>query len=295
MKNILISVMSLFLLMGCNKEGKKDTINPMAAVTSKANQYKILLQQVQDTDGFIETSHCDSTLFSALTFEGVQLEAAEEGPGRWIRRPTTYPECYAAGESKSTISRDMFIGIFWYAWRKQDLPMLNRIWDYGFSNFWKMGDGDASRVMFTPIMISTLAQMIYRLGGENHNIARNIGTAWVSELEGFQAHLQVLLIGLRGVIYMDGISQRAVKMLKYNHDREPNNHLFQAMYHKFSDGNQAEAINLLLGYPVSLPTSADWCSPWPTERDYNTDSTLSCNENRIHSGGELLFSYYLIK
>lgn len=137
----------------------------------------------QDPHGFVLTEHCDSTFFSGLLGASgyqVDMTAAEVGPGQWLRRPTSYPECWGCGKSRSTISRDMLLGVYWWAWEHQDLGLLERMWDYGVRHFWRMGRGRywGADTIMNPAMISTLAQMIYVLGGKNHWVARRLPTWW---------------------------------------------------------------------------------------------------------------------
>lgn len=141
------------------------------------------LKTHMDEHGFVLTDHCDSTLFSGLigsTGVRVNITAAEKSPGEWLRRPTTYPECWGCGKSRSTISRDMLLGVYWYAWAAGDLPLLERMWRYGVTHFWRMGRGRwfGADTLMNTAMISTLAQMIYQLGGKNHWIARRLPTWW---------------------------------------------------------------------------------------------------------------------
>lgn len=160
----------------------------------------------QDQHGFVATDHCDSTLFSGMLSAGgmrVNMTAAEKSPGEWLRRPTSYPECWGCGKSRSTISRDMLLGVYWDAWRHGDLPMLERLWRYGVKHGWRMGKGrwfGADTVMNTA-MISTLAQMIYRLGGENHWIARRLPTFWSVKDEHYKNRLTALHLGLRREVF----------------------------------------------------------------------------------------------
>lgn len=57
--------------------------------------------------------------------------------------------------------------------------MLERLWKYGEDNGWVMGQGrlEGADTIMNPSMISTLAQLIYRLGGAD-NSSRHIPTFW---------------------------------------------------------------------------------------------------------------------
>lgn len=138
----------------------------------------------QDSHGFVEYEKCDSLFLSGLVSASgidVDLGEAEINSGEWLRRPADYAECYAAGESRSTISRDQLLGVYWYAWRSQDVDMLERLWDFGKARNWKMGDGRllGADTVLNPAMISTLAQMLYMMGSDRGSvITRNLPVSW---------------------------------------------------------------------------------------------------------------------
>lgn len=172
----------------------------------------------QDVHGFVEAEKCDSLFLSGLVSSAgydVDIEAAEGEPGEWFRRPTSYPECWASGESRSTISRDQLLGLYWHIWTHGDLAMAERLWDYGMERGWKMGDGrhHGADTLMNPAMLSTLAQMIYRLGGED-NSARHVPTIWhVTTEEGqfYRNRLTAVHLTLREELYESiGLQARTV-------------------------------------------------------------------------------------
>lgn len=292
------------LLVGCGwlprqRHESHRTHSDVSLLRDTAEEYKILLPTIQDADGFVYTDHCDSVLFSGLVGAAgvpVKLTAAEDPDkfGRWYRRPTAYPECWATGNSRSTISRDMLLGVVWWAWSNDDLLTLERLWDYGESRSWFMGDDDVGgfHTVLNPTMIRLLAQSIYVLGGDNHEWARLLPYDWSGDKTDFEAHLKVLQILLAGELE-GGIDDDALGALAAQATRQPSNPLFQAAYHKYTDGNYDSAASLLLNpahWPADrLPTSAEHCSYWPTERDDGSDWQPCPADAHTHSGGELLF------
>jgi len=195
----------------------------------------------------------------------VEVEAAEESSGRWNRRPTSYPECWASGESRSTISRDMLLGVYWHAWTHRDLALLERLWDYGYAHAWKMGDGrlaGADTVMNTA-MISTLAEMIYKLGGKNHFISRQLGAKWgvaVQEGQEFRNRLTALHLGLRREVF-GHLSQSSERILEQLVVRWPDNPLFLWAHRQYV----AAARELEKGYdrvPSGIHSPSEYQYEW---------------------------------
>lgn len=287
MKSLLLAL----CLFSCSKS---DLQVPTPVVDERLQStmgvYKAEIVQQQDSHGFIYADECDSLLFTslaAIALDAVDIRAAREDNGRWHRRPAK--DCYPE-HSKSTISRDMLLGVMWYAYYHRDLELVESMWSYGSARSWIMGDGLRSRTLFTPALVSTLAQLIYKLGGASHE-ERKIPVLTWSPVDDFEAHLQVLHIMLRHRIY-GTIEQTAEDRLKEQATRQPKNALFQ-----YAIGNVSEAIEQLNDpnlFPWDrLPTSSDRCGRWLFERDYGKN-WLPCSDNRIHSGGELLFLATLI-
>ena len=255
-------------------------------------RYMALLPTVQDSTGFVDTDHCDSLLHTALisVIKGtnIDLTAAEIAPGKWLRRPADYPECFRSGESRSTISRDMILGVIWSATVNKDLAMLERLWAYGADNAWIMGMPFYHTIL-NPNMVSLLARAIEKLGGPNY-IENKIPLTF-GDCAGYVCHLTALQIALYGYIEGD-LSSGHIDILKELVDKSPNNILMQALYHKYTDGDYSAVGHLLSKYPKDrLPTNLDWCDEWPVQR---TEISTPCDTPKQHSGGELLFTLWLI-
>jgi hypothetical protein len=296
-----ISKVIMFLfLVSCGRPGEKPKASPdlKAWLTAKQKTYRDLIKDSQDEFGFIDHKHCDSLLFTGLTYIDsyfeVNIEAARDDNGQWYRRSTTKP-CYPTG-SKSTISRDMFMGLLWHIWRNQRLDLAEDLYEYGVKNNWIMGEGDIGRIYFSPGLQGTLAEIIYQLGGENHLTVRSIPQVY-SKNDGFAAHLDVLHILLRGEL-KGSVANSDLELLKYHRDRSPNNSLFQYAYHKYTDGDMDDAIVPLLKekwFPADrLPSKSDRRESWLWQRDEGEDWTPSESSTEEHHGGDLLFVAYLI-
>lgn len=294
-------LLAIILLAACGadkREMPKLRVTHIREVRELWADYKALIPLISDRDGFIYTNRCDSLLFSSLTSMGglpLNIEAAEAEPGRWVRRPLSYPECYASGGSKSSISQDMLLGLVYWSWRHERSDILKRIWDYCEAHRvlsrCKMGEGAASRVWMAPALQAMIAQALFKLTGTDIEI-RNLRAPSVVVMTGYQAHLQVVGILMRGELYGD-ILESEFDTLRQQAEREPTNPLFQVAYHKFLDGNYDEALRLIASqYPKArLPNIHDWCSEWKLERDSSDRGWLPCPEEqfREHVGGEVGF------
>jgi len=296
LKLIALTLTIGLLCQGCGRKGEPQKTSHVpdrqALVMEKVKTYLALGPSVQDADGFIDYTHCDSLLFSGLYAVGgatVNMDAARDAEGRWHRRSLNQPPCYPEG-SKSTISRDMFLGLLWYIWEYQRLDLAEALFAYGEAHDWVMGEGDISRIYFTPGLQATLAEIIFRLGGEDHYAYRAIPQSWAKNT-GFAAHLDALHILLRGEL-TGSIEEKALEVLQYNYTRAPENALFSYAWHRYSDGDQSETYSRLLNeawWPADrLPTSADRCEGWITQRDPGTDWE-PCDGGKTHSGGDFLF------
>jgi len=282
-----------FLLLACSTFSPKSSPKTIDLEA----QYVSMVQDIQDENGFIDTKYCDSILHTALIGVHpdikVNLEAAEKSPGEWLRRPLSYPECFESGESRSTISRDMLLGVMWWAVVNKDLGMLERMWDYGTSNAWFMGNNVHTVMNFN--MITLLAKAIYKLGGSDYLPRRSY--IYFGNCEGYVCHLSALQIALNG--YIEGsIRGSHVDYLIKIADKNPNNILFAALKAKYVDYDFAKVFAMIAQrYPADrLPNTSDWCDDWPVQRE-DTDSNLRpCKGvGRQHSGGELLFTLWIIK
>lgn len=311
----LLFVLSfLYFLLGCSTKNKpKPAVqtNLAGSLADKYAMYLNLTPSKQDAHGFILSDECDSTLFTGLLgtlkeFDVDLTKAQNQDTGQWFRRPTTGVDPCYPDHSKSSISKDMFVGILWYAWKTNNLSILRGIWQYGKSHDWYMGQGDISRVYFVPALQSTLAKMIYALGGEDHPIrVLNFSVSDITGLEnlaeygrpvGFAAHLEVLMVTLLAEVE-GGLRDGSLEILKYHAERQPKNALFLYAYIKYTTGDYTEAINILLQdslFPSDrLPTCADHKEPWIWQRDYGADWQPSVCD-KVHPGGDFLFVANLI-
>ena len=216
----------------------------------------------------------------------VDIDAAQDPKtGQWYRGPIDN----LPPNQPSTISRDMVLGLLWYCWRQKRLDLLEQFWDYCKKNHWVIGQGDASRICLLPGLQGTLALLIARMGGTKH-LARYNPQSWPSGQVGFEAHLEVLHILLRGEA--EGmVDASCLAVLNEQAVRQPNNPLFAAALMRYT-GQIGKADSSLLNtkwWPDDrLPRQDDRSEPWLPQRDYGSD-WLPGNGTKQWSGGDLLF------
>lgn len=269
----------------------------------KFNKYVKLVKSAQDENGFIDTDHCDSLLFSGLLGSAsnvfVNIKAAfDSKTGMWFRRPLSYPECFDCGGSASTISRDMLLGLAWFTWRNNRLDIAEQVVRYALSHWLIMGKAASlkdkiGRCFMVPGMLSTWAEISYRLGGPNRWWLRWVPQVESKSVTGFQAHLCVLHILLRKEV-TGHLSRRMERVLESHAQRQPNNPLFQ-----YAVGNYDDAETLLLNekwWPSDrLPTRGDRKESWLVQRDYGTDWAPAEDRKEVeHHGADFLFVSSLV-
>ena len=300
-------ILSLILSTSCGyfkTRPNRENRNINAELEAQYNTYHALAQRHQDANGFILTDECDSLLWSSLfavaVNEEIEITAARNSSGQWFRRPSQ--DCLATGASKSTISKDMFYGLFVYLLVNKEGQLIEDIWDYGEAHNWVMGDAvsevwKVTRAVFNPNIISLLAQLRYKLNGNDAFIRHTPGV--YTTKDGYPSHLTMLSIFSAGKAN-GKITENQLEALQEIRKKNPSNPLAQALVAKYTDGNYDNATNLLLAkFPRDrLPTTADWCSSWVVQRADSEASTYtpcsSTEPKREHTGGDFLFTAAII-
>ena len=296
MKLLLICL----LLAGC-VSAKTNKIYSHSAIEATAETYKELMPGVSNANGFVDYNHCDSLLFTSLANVGghtANLKAAKKG-GQWYRRDSH--SCYRDGNSKSTISRDMLTGVALASYSAREPRVFEHLIDYGIANNFVMGQGEKSRTFMTPQLTGLIARAGIASGSTKINPALSkIPYAYsLGKNTGYQAHLEALAILLDGDI-AGKLGPLAMHTVKAYYKREPENALFNWLFHKYTDGDFAEVYDILLDrkhWPrYRLPTSGEHCEFWLWQRTANNNDWKPCPaEGHTHSGGDYLFIYSLLK
>lgn len=303
----IVACLAGFILAGCGllprtPEQPRQKLNP--ELIEKVALYKSLQVAALDHFGFSKPK-CDATLFTALckTAGGCQetdlfLAESKQTSGQWFRH--ALHDCYPA-ESGSDISRDMLLGVMTYLHATKDISKLSALQAYGRANDWIMGRGEISRTYFTPLMQSNLSKAIASIGGVTTVPQPDQPVDWPVN-SGYQAHLDVLGILLRGTSDKS-ITTLELAYLDEQAKREPRNALFQAVLHRFKDGDQSAAEAVLLDATLfpkdALPTTANYCTHYLFQRDSKKDGKpssdwLPCAEEiDSHDGIDFLFAAWV--
>lgn len=286
------------------------------ALIPHARQEKIipLVETLADTyaslqpPGWTDTAECDALEFNSLrAASGVAVnpgEAEDPGtPGRWYRRPVGIPECYATGASFSTISRDMLLGVYWWAWSTGNTQVIHDLWEYGATHNWVMGSGrlQGADTLLNPNMIALLGRLCVKTGADcsgNPQQWAEVPLVYTGGSTGFTRHLETLQILLLGE--MDGkLPEYLVEVVRGHALQQPDNPLFAVGLVLYDRLDPTEVDRRLQSWPSDrLPTNEDWCSSWRTESEapgpVEPNGSRGWNacpggETVVHSGGEVLF------
>lgn len=237
----------------------------------------------------------DGLLFACLSAVAhdreFDVESARNSNGQWFRNPAMVEQRLEKG---STISRDMFIGLFVYVLHFGRLDLAEQIWEYGSARSWKMGEDTRkfdTRVYLSPSTIALLARIIHHLGGADHP-QRHLPLVY-STAPGYQSHLSLLTMQMVGKMEQ-GLGLYELNSLRSILRHMHGNPLAQAVYHRYSDGNQSIAIRILDSlWPEhrSPNTETDWCEEWRTQRSDGDSGFQACPREsyREHSGADFLY------
>lgn len=279
MKILLITL----LLLSCQKHKEKSPQVIEPAIAAKAALYKSLHK------GWAHDK-CDSLGFTSLCklaggCESADIFQAEGDAGRWYRSPEK--DCYDLGQSASDISKDMFVMLFPYLYKTGNKAALSRIYDYAKANGNVMGRGPISRTLLVPPMILMLQEM---LGHLKSTVATDD-----KEKAGYEKHLDVINWYTQTIV-RGGMDMADYEQLRKYVEQQPRNALFQALYHKFKDGNQSAAIAILMDeklFPSDrLPTATDRCEAYLWQRNGGSDWE-PCEREKLHDGVDFLIAAYI--
>lgn len=295
----------LILLTACGPVHRASpvtsAVDTLAPLRAKADLYLNLVTSHQDASGFILSDECDSLLFSSLLSAAaphlhIDINAAKDTSGQWFRRPGH--DCGPSfGNSASTISRDMLLGVLWHMWRNRDLADANQLMlDLQKHNYILRGEGGVGELAVNTNLLSILGDLIYKLGGPNYIAERNLPVIF-SAGPGFQGELGALQIALSGDIN-GHINNQAFGVLAALVQTNPQNPLYQAVYHRYLDGNYEIVIQLLSNtaqWPDNqLPTTLNHCDAWPIQRDDSDAGWRPCIPEHELTGAELPVIFYLL-
>jgi hypothetical protein len=271
------------LFASCQKHKEHAPVFVQPLIAQKAELYKSLHK------GWAHDK-CDSIGFTALCklaggCDAADIYQAESTPGRWFRSPEK--DCYDLGQSQSDISKDMFVMLLPYLYKTGRKDKIGDIYDYAKANGNVMGRGPLSRVLLTPSLILLIQEMLGHFG---------ISTSKELEVMGFENHLDVISWYTQTLV-RGGMDATDYEKLRKYVEREPRNALYQALYHKFKDGNQSAAIDILMDeslFPSDrLPKATDRCEEYLWQRDAGSSDWQPCAKDKVHDGVDFLFAAYI--
>lgn len=302
---------SIFTMLSCQSKPKhppQDPIPPHERLEKKLDNYLQWSKDNLDEFGWIGDTKCDGLLFNSLYSVGggdVDIELAQQEPGKWFRHAAQ--DCFETRDSASTISRDMFVGLFIWIWHNERLDLIESIVEWGMARRnglgnWIMGEGDIFRITLRPPLKSTACEILERLGGEDHQLCRQLGLPTLP-CTGYECHLQALHILLRGQI-LGAITDAHLEKLEELVRRFPRNALYQALLAKYTEGNMDKAIEILLDESLfpddRLPESQDRCTFYLFQRDEfhgeepNPDWLPCPEDGERFSGVDFIFTSALV-
>jgi hypothetical protein len=275
-------------------------------------QLEAYKQKAADPDYF--RSSGDGLLFACLqsVATGRDFDIAEyiTAGGQVFRNPAMAAGTHKLGPRESTISRDMFMGLFCYCLHFGRADILQKVWSYGWRHGWRMGVENRvvsvpipgtswavrikdNRTWFTPGLILLLAALRAHLRG-NVKIARFLVNIWqpIGSTPGYPSHLSMLHLYLNRRIRGNTAAWEH-KVLDRILKHSPRNALALAL-RGWHDDARAE---LASQWPADrLPTRHDWTEEWRTQRADNDVGIVWGEPGNIkpHSGGDLLFVEHVL-
>lgn len=278
---------------GTEKIQKRNTISNFNILQDRSSFLLEEIKKDQDSFGFIHSDQCDSALFSGLISAGgapVDIKAARDEKGQWFRTP--YKDCYeneindiqSSRRSKSTISRDMLIGILWSLYKTEDADALRELKTYAKKSKWIMGQGPIDRTFMTPNMRETL----YNLLDQEY---KGLIKGWVDPINDYDRHVVALNIALRGE-KNGSISESAFDLIKKFEKIDQKNTLYKYIIARYSDKSQEQTIRMAIEQSEKYDRKMV-CRRWLWE--WHSDTWEGCEKKEYNTGGLTIFIYELLR
>lgn len=289
MRNRWAVFCAVLALIGCGK--KKEELPALEDVEALRTKYAAYhdasAADVGAREGFV-ADQCDDLLFTglrSLVAPETDLTKAQLAPGEWTRRRVAMPECYP-DHSASRISRDMLLGVAWWAHVTGQKGAAADIVGYADANEGIMGPGLTSRTQIRAQLYGTFAKLA---GLKKPEAAIPLV---VTGLElGFERHLAAWHLLLRARLN-GGMDEGYVWWLRKMADAEPGNALFAFLVARYDSGDYAKTLAILLDethWPADrLPTNVNHCTPWVWEHDAAEKAWAPCEKDAQWSGSDWL-------
>ncbi len=254
------------------------------ALAAKRELYASLYQKSLDRYSFVDG--CDGLLFTSLLVasglnHNLSLAESSQQPGRWYR--SADHNCYPSGKSRSSISRDMLLGLSLALWQTSDGPAVSRVLDFSLKNKGVLGDAIdgqelAGAATMSPSLLSLYSEMDFRLNGinsQNRGYFPELGKTFL----GFEANLLALRLILKSSLY-GGLLKTDFNLIAGLVKAQPRNALFQVIFHAMGDGNGDAVADILLDetlFPAkTLPDTSLRCEPYLWQRDQFSSDWRAC-------------------
>jgi hypothetical protein len=234
-------------------------------------------------EGILEPDKCDSLLFTALAAShnntGADISQFRAMPGRWFR--TVEWSCLDEGRSRSDISRDMFLGLFWYIHKHGRVDWAKEIWEYGKEHSWKMGrdNGTPEGIVASylpPTMVQTLHMLLEKFGlFQPSTVIDLIPALGTSKEEGYTRHLHMVHCALRRELGKgDGGCKEAAALYLAQDPKHP-------LFHRVAQLYRVE------GEIPQPPRPQDRCHPWPIQDPTGHEHWTPCGVTLTYDYGFL--------
>lgn len=228
---INIFTMILFLVC-CGSHKSQRTKTPLELVQEQRDF--IVTQIVNMDEADIWKHRCDKLTFKALlSAYGPRQDLSGFIYDDQIHRDI-YP-CYPE-ESRSEVSLDPILMMLHHILSYDDKELFQQVYDIGMARGWIMAEGP---IEYTNIF--TLLPRIYEMK-EKYGLVDN---TYQDILASYKGHIAALYIHLKGRIN-GSISEIEYQTLKLIYESNPRNPLYAALYHKYTDGDQSETLQILI-------------------------------------------------
>lgn len=248
--------LTFLIILSCSKHEPKSVDIPLE-LSKKKDVYIDLIG-----DPYTLVDRCDALTFVSLFCVGggnVDLSKHEYSykAGNYTyatgKLNRDKKDCFAAGDSRSSISMEGITGALQCLHVKKDTPAISRVEDYARKNAWIFGDGP-KEYTYLPQLAPILSKLL------GHKEASEAKGGF--DLTGYKSNVILGYIWLHAKAY-GYITDLQLAFLRKAH-RDSENPIAAAMYHAFSDQNQSEVIETLLDASLfpsdSLPKTEifDW-------------------------------------
>lgn len=234
----------ILLLTSCHRHASEPTRDPFADAQTRRDEVVAAFD--------VKTiKRCDfatfAPLFGAFTARSVPFHDLETLPGKWERdREPCYPDA-----SQSETSQDSYLSVLHYAMTVRDWGIPQRMLIHAKPPEYRTGAGPLGVVS-----IAALVPTIIEMEGFEALVEEE------PSLVGFRGHLVAMFVWLRARV-RGSVSDLELSLLREAWEENLQSPLLTALFHRLTDGDQADAIEKLAAYEPSSGSPFGWgsCPP----------------------------------